>query len=288
MLDYKILTFLKLCDVMNYRETAKILKMTQPAVTQHIKALELKYGKKLFTYEKRKLDKTKAAKTLELYARSAIYNEKQLVNELEIEELLHLRVGATKSIEFILDKYLNNFLKDGNNTLTIDIDNTENLLKKLEDSELDFALIEGSFKHSDFESFVLRSEPFVGVCSTDHPFSKKVVKLEELFKESLILREEGSGTRKIFVNALSEKNREIQDFKRTVFINSFYTIKKLIKTDKFITFAYKAITDSDLKLSNFEVEGMSLKHDFSIVKLKNIDNMDYIKSFVGEECSKKL
>ena len=281
MLDYKILTFLKLCDVMNYRETAKILKMTQPAVTQHIKAIELKYGKKLFTYDKRKLEKTKAGKTLELYARSAIYNEKQLVHELEVGKVLHLRVGATKSIEFILDKYIENFLNDSNHTLTIDIDNTENLLKKLEASELDFALIEGSFKHSDFDAFVLRSEPFVGVCSKNHPFAGKIVKLNDLFNETLILREEGSGTRNIFISALHEKNREIKDFKRAVFINSFYTIKKLIKTNKFITFAYKAITDSDLKLSNFEVDDMILKHDFSIVKLKNINNRDYVKSFLG-------
>lgn len=283
MLDYKILTFLKLCDVMNYRETAKILKMTQPAVTQHIKALELKYGKKLFTYEKRKLAKTKEAKILESYARSAIYNERKLVNELEIGKFFHLKVGSTKSIEFILDQYISEFLKDSNHTLTVDIDNTDNLLKKLENSELDFALIEGSFKHSDFDSFVLRSEPFVGVCSKEHPFAGKVVKFEDLFKENLILREDGSGTRKIFVNALSEKNREIEDFKRTVFINSFYTIKNLINTDNFITFAYKSITDSNLTLSNFEVEGMILKHDFSVVKLKNIDNMDYIKNFMGKK-----
>lgn len=280
MLDYKILTFLTLCDVLNYRETAKILKMTQPAVTQHIKALEAKYGKKLFNYEKRKLEKTAVGKVLELYSRSAVYNEKQLVSELEKGDFLHLKVGVTKSIEFILEKYINQFLANENNTLTIDVDNTDHLLKKLEASELDFALIEGTFKHSNFDSFLLRLEPFVGVCSKNHRFAGKLIKLDDLFEESLVLREDGSGTRKIFINAITERNREIEDFKRIVVINSFYSIKKLLKTGKFITFAYKDVAESDKDLACFEVLNMKLKHDFSIVKLKNTGNKEWIQDFL--------
>ena len=40
MIDYRIKTFLVLCDTMNYRKTAELLNMTQPAVTQHIHLLE--------------------------------------------------------------------------------------------------------------------------------------------------------------------------------------------------------------------------------------------------------
>lgn len=43
MIDYRIKTFLVLCDTMNYRKTAEILNMTQPAVTQHIHFLENEY-----------------------------------------------------------------------------------------------------------------------------------------------------------------------------------------------------------------------------------------------------
>lgn len=41
MIDYRVKTFLALCDFMNYRKTAQILNMTQPAVTQHIHFLEI-------------------------------------------------------------------------------------------------------------------------------------------------------------------------------------------------------------------------------------------------------
>ena len=43
MIDSRMETFLTLCRVMNYRKTAELLNMTQPAVTQHIHYLENHY-----------------------------------------------------------------------------------------------------------------------------------------------------------------------------------------------------------------------------------------------------
>ena len=40
MLDYRMETFLILCEEMNYRKTAQILHLSQPAVTHHIQFLE--------------------------------------------------------------------------------------------------------------------------------------------------------------------------------------------------------------------------------------------------------
>ncbi len=40
MLDYRIDTFLALCDCMNYRRAAEVLHISQPAVTQQIHSLE--------------------------------------------------------------------------------------------------------------------------------------------------------------------------------------------------------------------------------------------------------
>ena len=40
MLDHRTETFMAVCNVMNYREAAELLHITQPAVTQHIQFLE--------------------------------------------------------------------------------------------------------------------------------------------------------------------------------------------------------------------------------------------------------
>ena len=47
MLNFKLDTFLSLCETRSYTRTAEYLHITQPAVTQHIKYLESYYGTKL-------------------------------------------------------------------------------------------------------------------------------------------------------------------------------------------------------------------------------------------------
>ena len=75
MLDHRTETFMTVCNVMNYREAAELLHITQPAVTQHIQFLEKEYGCRFFLYENRKLIKTPAAEMLEEHLRSAQQRE---------------------------------------------------------------------------------------------------------------------------------------------------------------------------------------------------------------------
>ena len=44
MLDFRMETFLTVCNDMNFTHAAEHLNLTQPAVSQHIKHLEKTYG----------------------------------------------------------------------------------------------------------------------------------------------------------------------------------------------------------------------------------------------------
>ena len=58
MLDFRIQTFLTLCETLSYTKTAALLHITQPTVTQHIQFLENEYGCKLFCYSRKSLSLT--------------------------------------------------------------------------------------------------------------------------------------------------------------------------------------------------------------------------------------
>ena len=55
MLDVKVETFLVVCETMNYTKAAQLLHITQPAVSQHIRALEAQVGTRLISYEGKQL-----------------------------------------------------------------------------------------------------------------------------------------------------------------------------------------------------------------------------------------
>ncbi|MGN0674934.1 MAG: LysR substrate-binding domain-containing protein [Oscillospiraceae bacterium] len=268
MIDTRIETFLTLCRVMNYRRTAEELNMTQPAVTQHIHYLENFYGCKLFVYDRKSLKMTAEAEMLKKYAENVVYQEKKLKAQLSEKEGHYISLGATKTIgEYVIAEHISEYLKEPSNKISVYVDNTERLLRLLSDGEIDFALVEGFFDRGQYTSRLYRKEPFVGLCSADHPFANRVISIDEIWNENLILREEGSGTRKILEQLLISRNRSFSDFRRITTISNFGLMVRLIETGNGITFAYRAVREQNTKLAEFRIDGWDIVREFNYVYL---------------------
>lgn len=280
MLDYKIITFLKLCETMNYHITGEELHMTQPSVTNHIQSLEREYNCKLFIYNNKKLHMTKEASILKNYATAAYYNDLELRNNLNKSNKTKIRMGATKTIgDFVVKDNIVNFLKNENYEFYLIVDNTEHLLKSLDDNKLDFALIEGFFDKEKYNYRLYSTEKFVGICSKDHPFANNSIKIQDIFNESIIVREMGSGTRAIFEKELAEQNYSLKNFKKVTSISSFELIKSLVIENNAISFVYDIISKSDPNLSSFEIKGIHIMKNFNYVFLKNTNAKNLINLF---------
>ena len=279
MLDHRVDTFLLLCQLMNYRKTADALGITQPAVTQQIHFLERKYGCKLFTYQNSRLQKTEAAITLEQYARAIRLQDQYLRDKLS-STVRELKIGATKTIgDYVLKEDIQRYLSKEDHALSLVVDNTKHLLKMLDENELDFAVIEGYFDHSQFDSQLFRKEPFVGICPRNHPFAGKEVSLAELFQETIIHREAGSGTRAILEQKLRGYNESLDRFKRQICISSFPVILDLVKKGFGVSFVYEVLADSDPDIAKFSIRGEHIVREFNIVYLKHADLQEKISWF---------
>lgn len=283
MLDYRIDTFLTLCEEMNYRKTADRLHLSQPAVTQQIHFLENHYGKKLFTYENHRLEMTEAARLLEHHARAAKVNDQALREKLEGPEIQTLMLGATKTIgNYVLGEQIGQFLRNDKNAMTLIVDNTDRLLRLLKDNQLDFAVVEGFFDKKSFDSVLLRREPFVGICRRDHPFAGRQVTIQELLGQTIIHREAGSGTRAILEQELSGYNESLQRFRRHICISSFQVILDLVKQGVGISFVYNILADANPELAKFTIQGETVVREFNVVYLKYADVREKLKSFFGD------
>lgn len=268
MIDTRIQTFLTLCRVMNYRRTAELLNMTQPAVTQHIHFLEEQYGCKLFHYDRRTLTMTREAELLQRYAENVLYQEKKLKSELEYSDGLSLSIGATKTIgEYVIGEHVSAFLSDPKNSISVNVENTETLLSELSAGKLDFALIEGYFDRSRYAARLYRKEPFVGLCGKGHIFANKTIPIDKIWDQNLLLREEGSGTRDILGQLLAESNHSFSEFERITTISNFGLITRLLENNNCITFAYHAVGETNSSLSEFHVMGWDISREFNYVYL---------------------
>lgn len=283
MLDHRVYTYLKLCELRNYRRTAEALSMTQPAVTQHIQALESHFGCRFFIYQSRKLIQTQSGALFENYARTAVYNEINIRQTLQQKPTKPFRLGATKTIgDYVIGDAVQRLGGNHDIEFSLVVDNTRNLLQMLDRCELDLALIEGYFDKTVYGYQWMRHENFTGICSIKHPFANQVVPLKDIFNETVILREKGSGTRDVLEQVLRSSSYTVDNFYRQISISSFEMIKKLIIQNQGISFAYESIARSHEDIATFSLVGETIRREFNYVYLKNSQASDYIKLLTGD------
>lgn len=284
MLDYRINTFLTLYKELNYRRTAELLNMTQPGVTQHIRFLENTYNVKLFEYDGKTVSRTCYADMLKKHLNYMIDEEKALRNSFKLPETSFLKIGATRTIgEFEIAPLIKRYLSRANNNLEFIVENTEMLLRKLDNGELDFALIEGGFDKDKYDYHLYKNDSFVGICSRNHHFAEKKILWKDIFNETVLLREIGSGSRIIFEQLLSGFGYSVKSFNRIVTINNLNLTKQLIADNAGITFAYKSAAASDSRLAAFEISGASVIREFNYVYRNKRTAAEKIKLFEAKK-----
>lgn len=284
MIDYRIRTFLALYETMNYRRTGEQLRLSQPAVSQQIHSLENEYGCKLFIYDGKHLHQTPQAHRLAEYARSALYNDLQLRQELTAAPRKEIRIGVTRTIgTFVIGRILSQYAKNSSANLSVTVDNTELLLHKLEHEELDFLIVEGIFNKERYAHVLFQKAPFLGLCSQQHPFAGQTVTLSDLSGETVVLREHGSGTRAILENTLAEQGYSTDIFSRIICANNPSLILQLVEENVGITFAYEAASGNHTKIAKFHLKGLNEDHEFRVVYLKNTNVLPLVQEVVGKD-----
>jgi DNA-binding transcriptional LysR family regulator len=283
-MDPKLHTFLTLCQTMNYRLAAERLHLSQPAVTKQIQSLEQMMQTKLFIYDGHTLHKTEKCLLLERYAISQQYQFEELQLAIAEKQRLKLRIGATKTIgDYVLMDAIKDYLRDPGHELSLVVDNTKHLLQMLDENQLDFAIIEGAFRKTKYDSYLLCMEPFVGICAKDSPLCGKHLSIGDLLKETVIVREEGSGTRRIFEERLHASGYGLRDFRREVSISSFAAIKALVAGGIGISFLYRSVVAGEDSVGIFTVDGITEPHPFHVVYTRNTNAKHYAEQFLGRK-----
>ena len=146
MLDFRIETFLTVCQTMNFTRAAQLLHITQPAVSQHIHALEQQYGARLFHYEGKQLSLTQAGQLLRQAATTMRHDARHLQDTIrQLGVRRRMCFGATLTIgEYVMPGPLLRLLKQQPELeLRMIMGNTAQLLELLDRGEIDFAIVEG-------------------------------------------------------------------------------------------------------------------------------------------------
>ncbi len=209
----EISIFLEVVNAGSITGASKNLFMSQPTISQHIKNMEEKLSFKLFERSKSKgLTLTekglKAYKSLKKFSKTLDETMEELtfINE-SVES--PLRIGATKVIgDYLFPEIIVDFFKvNGYTNLCIEIQNTEETIKKVLDEDVSFGLIETPFCHKTIDTQKFFADELKLICHPSSEFaSRDSVSLDDLKDVPLIFREIGSGTRKLIEEEFSKND----------------------------------------------------------------------------------
>ena len=185
---------------------AGLLALSQSAASTSITELERQTSCQLFD---------RAGKRLSLNAlgRQLLPQAVALLDQAkEIEDLLNgksgfgsLTVGATLTIgNYLATLLIGSFMQaHPESQVKLVVQNTAHIVQQVTHYEIDLGLIEGDCSHPDIEVQSWVEDELVVFCAPQHPLATKgSATLQELTREAWILREQGSGTRLTFDQAM--------------------------------------------------------------------------------------
>lgn len=204
--------FCKVIEQGSISQVARTSYITQPTVTSKIRQLENHYGIALFNREGGMLRVTEAGSSLYPYAKEIVeyFNRSQdamdniLNNHNEI-----LNIGASLTIgEFLLPKLLSKLQKKYKQfKFSLSIGNTPTIMSKLENLEIDIALVEGMVRHKEFQIEKFAEDELILVIPKNHRWKNlEEIPVDALTEEKLLFREKDAGVRKIIENVFFENN----------------------------------------------------------------------------------
>ena len=273
MENFRLKVFRTVAEKLNFRQAAEGLYLTQPAVTLQIKALEEELGVQLFSRSGNRIALTDAGRILLTHARrmaSLVTAAQAEIGKLKGEELGELRIGASTTIaQYVLPRLLGDFQHaQPGIRLSVLGANTAVIVTGVLDGSLALGLIEGPSLRRDLKIERFLADEIGVIAPAHHEWAGQEISPGQLAKEKLILREDGSGTRRVVEAALRRAGVRLKQANVVMVLDSTEAIKSAVETGLGIGFVARRAIQKELKLgtlSELSVRGMKIERHFSMV-----------------------
>jgi DNA-binding transcriptional LysR family regulator len=211
MLSYSLnslLVFYEVVRLGSFSKAADLLAMTQPGISNHVTQLEAQAGCRLLIRGRGNFRLTKEGRMVFKYAEKIDAIAKGLEHSIGVikrdtEPLL--RIGTTPVYSRVMMPSILGSFQKANPSIMIKLDtgSSDDLVNSVISMENDVVVVGDQKISKKLFAFHLVKEELVLITCNNHPLSaRKIVSLKDLEGWPLVVREEGSSTRKVVLAAL--------------------------------------------------------------------------------------
>jgi len=277
MSDFRLKVFYTVAKRLNFTKAASELFITQPAVTNHIHELEEEYKVNLFNRSGNKISLTAAGEVLLKHAEKIFSVYRDL--DFELNAITHrgtgtLRLGASTTVsQYIIPPMLADFRKKFRDVaITLQNDNTEQIENRLLRKEIDLGVIEGRSKKPEIKYIEFLKDEIVLVARNAHPYVKRdELRLSDLTKIPIVLREPGSGTLEVIEHALKPHKIKLAHLQVEMHLGSTEGIKSYLMHSECVAFLSIHSVTNELQrgdLRVIDIRDVSINRSFYFIHLQ--------------------
>ena len=260
---------------LNFTAAAGELFITQPAVTSQIKSFEEFCSLKLFKKRGRRIYLTDEGKSLYAHAAKIFKYEKEIEHTIDdMRELKRgiLSLGTTKAYaRYFMPLMITTFHKSYPNIkIQLNEGSSQDMIHSLLDFKIEVAVIARVEDNTEVHFFPFSREEMIVIVSSDHLLNrKKKITFKDLSTEPFIMKEKGSGTRKL-VEELFEAEQCTPDILMETSNTEF--IKQLVQRGEGVSFVVREAVAAELKekkLASIPLKSPKVYLDVNIAYLKD-------------------
>lgn len=269
--NFRLKVFRAVAEHLSFRKAAEHLFLTQPAVTLQIKALENDLGARLFDRTAGRISLTPQGSVLLRYAKKIAALASDAERELASGNGIvtgELSLGVSTTIaQYVLPRLLGAFLNEHPRVqFYLHSGNTAEIVQLLLDGKVSIGLIEGPARDRS-----VRTEPFMEdelVLIAPRDFASDRLSRAQLLSSNLLMREQGSGSRRVVETALEKAGFKLKLFKKVMDLDSTEAIKSAVEAGLGLGFVSRWAISKELELGALkvgQVEGLRITRHFTLI-----------------------
>ena len=271
----QLAAFCAVVERQSFSQAAERLGVTQPAVSQQVRALEERLGKRLLDRSGRRVEPTEAGLALYRGAQRLLSLEGQLLDELDAADGGELggtlQVGAsTGPGSTVVPVLLCEFQKNNPGvSVSLSISDTQSVVERVAERELELGVVGAARRHRGvtFEPFF--RDDVVLACPPGHRFAGRSITLDDLRKEPLIVMQEGAGVRQVLEDELRRAGTRLRELEPRLELGLQESARSAVAAGYGVTFISRAAIEADLAagtLATARVKGLDPAREISLVR----------------------
>jgi Transcriptional regulator len=276
--------FIAVCETNNITAAAERLHIAQPSASQVIAGIEKEYGVRLFERFGKRLYITEAGRLLQDYARHILFSFYEMEDRLQGSGIIHTtHIGASVTVGTCLLSTITQNFRKVQPEIRIEalVDNTRIIENQILNNQLDLGLVEGNVHHPQIMATPFMDDELVLACGKTHPlYGKKMIGKKELSSLDFIVREEGSGTRELFVGVM---NANGIPWTAAWVCNNAEGIKNAVIAGIGVTVISRMLLDKESTAGDIHIlaiDGIEFKRKFNIIYHHNKYLTEPIRQFI--------